>query len=858
MTFAVERAGNPLLGTSRRRKLCAAVTITAVLCAAAVGATVAARPAGAVDVYPAPTSGTWTVVGHGNGHGHGMSQYGARGAAARGLTAAQIVGFYYPNTTLTTAAERTVRVLLSGSTSSVPVAAAAGTTLSWPGGSVALPAVAGADQWRLVASGTGLAAQYHVAAGWKAYRAGLPAQADFGRAAGVTYYGNGAATAYRGSVGAIRSGASVLPINRLPLDSYVMGVVPNEMPASWAPAAVQSQAIAARTYARYAVEHNAGSPYDICDTTQCQVYGGLSSEQPASNAAVSATAHQIVSYGGAAAFTQFSADDGGWTTDGGQPYLVARADPYEQYANSPWFSWTRTVGTSDVAAAYGLRSVTQIKVLSRDGHGDWGGRVLTAEVDGISAAGAPVAVSTSGYALTSAMNLPHQWFTLQQSLPSAPLSVHSSVGDGTATVTWQPPTTSGSSAVTGYLVSATGLADRTLPASSRSVTLVGLANGAAATISVRAVSPVGRGAVTSVTVTPTASPSGLVALPTVRILDTRATHSRITPSTPYDLPVLGRGSIPASGVQSVLLSVAVLAPSSDGTLWISQTGEDRPVTSAYHFRRTGTVIVTAAVPVGATGRVHFAVSTGAVDVVVSQMGYQAAAGSPLRTTYPIRLGVPRSLDTVSGTPMQIAGRAGVPVGARLALIQLNASSFTTAPASLTVFADGTARPNGVQLGLDAHGVATDVLAVPLGADGAIRILSSRAGVGTSVTLLGYGAAGAVEHLEVTHQRPITDWTTGPQRAVTPAGTWFGATTSTAVPATSRSFYAQVTLVSPTSGTVTFTPSGGSAAQRVQVGYQAGIERTVGLWLIPGVRGGVVATSSSGTVTVGMAASAYLS
>ena len=40
-----------------------------------------------------------TIRGHGYGHGHGMSQYGAEGAALKGKSYRQIIGFYYPHTT---------------------------------------------------------------------------------------------------------------------------------------------------------------------------------------------------------------------------------------------------------------------------------------------------------------------------------------------------------------------------------------------------------------------------------------------------------------------------------------------------------------------------------------------------------------------------------------------------------------------------------------------------------------------------------------------------------------------------------------------------------------------------------------
>ena len=51
----------------------------------------------------------------------------------------------------------------------------------------------------------------------------------------------------------------------LPIDRYVQGVVPREVPAEWPAQAVRAQAVAARTYAAFEREA-ATSYYDICDT----------------------------------------------------------------------------------------------------------------------------------------------------------------------------------------------------------------------------------------------------------------------------------------------------------------------------------------------------------------------------------------------------------------------------------------------------------------------------------------------------------------------------------------------------------------------------------------------------------------
>jgi peptidoglycan hydrolase-like amidase len=400
--------------------------VVAVLSVASAAAVVGwSPPAGAASqVYPIPASGSVAVVGHGNGHGHGMSQYGARGAALQGLTAAQIVGFYYPGTSLVTMSPTTpLRVLLSGvGTAGSPYA----TVVAQPSLTVNGQAVnaAGATLYRLVPSccdTSGLVVQALQGSVWNSIIWGLGNIANFSNTQGFVrvQFANGISTDYWGSVGANISGG-YFTVNTVGLDQYTQGVAPREMSASWPAAAVQSQAIAARTYAEFAREHPGNAAYDICDTTQCQVYGGKT--RYAANGSVAWTdapavltgnSGQVLQYSGATIFSQFSASDGGWTTDGGKPYLIAQADPYDNAASGdPYLNWTVSVPVSQLASYYGLRTVTQIEITQRDGNGDWGGRVLAGYVSGVDASGTAQLIATSGYALQAAMGLPHNWFSL--------------------------------------------------------------------------------------------------------------------------------------------------------------------------------------------------------------------------------------------------------------------------------------------------------------------------------------------------------------------------------------------------------------------------------------------------------------
>jgi stage II sporulation protein D len=353
---------------------------------------------GGDQTYYVPVTHSWTIVGHGFGHGHGMSQYGAQGAALQGLSARQIVDFYYPGTTWSKA-RGTVRVLISADwTSDVQVRARRGLSVKDLGDGSAwrLPSSTGLDRWRLTPGKDGrTVVQLHDSRGWHRWRipGGRTAFAGDGQfqAPGpltlmVPSGSDLVGRRYRGilrSVRPFRGATSRDTVNVLPLDDYVKGVVPDEMPASWAPQALRAQAVAARTYGAWLRAQNPKRYYQLCDTTSCQVYGGVGSEQASSNAAADATAGKILTYRRRPAFTQFSASSGGWTAAGGVPYLVAKKDPYDGWSGNGVHSWTAVVSTASLESAHPeIGRLVDLRVTSRDGHGEWRGRVQQIVLDG--------------------------------------------------------------------------------------------------------------------------------------------------------------------------------------------------------------------------------------------------------------------------------------------------------------------------------------------------------------------------------------------------------------------------------------------------------------------------------------------
>jgi SpoIID/LytB domain protein len=354
------------------------------------------------EVLVPPSSGSWSVAGHGWGHGIGMSQWGAQGAALKGLSAEQILDFYYPGTVRTDIGQDyplRVRLLSASGGATVtagPVPGAAVTVVDGASGvRVTLPVGARAVITRSAGSFTVASLQgttrtpvtfngARTVAGAVWLDGGAPGQV-------WVYQPSGAGSRYVGSIQVNATGAGTAEtINHVPMEQYLRGVVPRESPSSWAPAALQAQSVAARSYA-LSVRAPSGSA-DLCDTTQCQVYSGSASVTAAgvvtelhaagTDAAIAATARNARYYGGGPAFTQFSSTNGGFSKAGSRPYLVARPDPYTGTApGDSRSSWTGTLTVAAVQQSCPAGGTLQRLTLSRDGNGDLGGRIAQARLE---------------------------------------------------------------------------------------------------------------------------------------------------------------------------------------------------------------------------------------------------------------------------------------------------------------------------------------------------------------------------------------------------------------------------------------------------------------------------------------------
>jgi stage II sporulation protein D len=143
-------------------------------------------------------------------------------------------------------------------------------------------------------------------------------------------------------------------VQSIGLETYVRGVVSAEVSASWPLAALEAQAVASRTYALTA--HAGGTKFDVYADTRSQVYRGVAAQTPQTDAAVAATAGQIVTYQGKAVATYFFASSGGRTENvedsfiGSQPepWLRGVVDQYEPHVDH--HTWKTALSFASAAA----------------------------------------------------------------------------------------------------------------------------------------------------------------------------------------------------------------------------------------------------------------------------------------------------------------------------------------------------------------------------------------------------------------------------------------------------------------------------------------------------------------------------
>lgn len=375
---------------------------------------------------PPTGEATLLINGAGDGHGVGMSQDGALGYARHGYTYAQILAHYYTATTLAPKSGAHVRVLLAGNRTRMAFsgAAHAGRRRLNPHATYTVNftrsgriALRGPKRLALTVPSLTVTGSHPLT---------LVGTAENGVRDG----------AYRGALEfAPAQHGGMNAIDVVGLEQYVRGTISGEMPPSWPAPALQAQAVACRTYA---LTSHANAKFDLYADTRSQMYRGVSSETPATDAATSATAGQIVTYQGRPAITYFFASSGGETENvenafpgaEPQPWLKGVPDPYDA---GPLHTWT--VSMSFAEAQQRLGSLVQgtlegIEVLRRG----YSPRIVSANV-----LGSRGRTKVSGPQLAAALGLYGTWAYFSVRTPSGTTPEPDQSGRPPGSAAGEPP-----------------------------------------------------------------------------------------------------------------------------------------------------------------------------------------------------------------------------------------------------------------------------------------------------------------------------------------------------------------------------------------------------------------------------------
>jgi stage II sporulation protein D len=156
----------------------------------------------------------------------------------------------------------------------------------------------------------------------------------------------------------IRSRAGTLElVVRLPVESYVEGVVASESTGADTMESLKALAVVVRTFALH--EAHGHADYDLCDSTHCQLlrWGAKGERGPRAHMATLQTAGETLWFHGQRALGYFSKDCGGrtaavdevWPRARAMPYLVSRADPY--CVRDGGREWASEITRADLTAA---------------------------------------------------------------------------------------------------------------------------------------------------------------------------------------------------------------------------------------------------------------------------------------------------------------------------------------------------------------------------------------------------------------------------------------------------------------------------------------------------------------------------
>lgn len=217
----------------------------------------------------------------------------------------------------------------------------------------------GGEAWRVERDAAGTRVRAISASGSTSWQRALRARASSGL---VTVN----AKRYRGTLAVVPVDTGIVVVNHLGMEDYLRGVIPIELGTRNEAelAALETQTVAARTYAYNRMASAVAQPFDVKGSIADQAYGGYDVEYALANSAIDRTRDLVLLYDGRPANAVYSSTCGGttarasevWRATPDQPYLVPVSDAIagtdRHYCDiAPRFRWTRALEAAELNAA---------------------------------------------------------------------------------------------------------------------------------------------------------------------------------------------------------------------------------------------------------------------------------------------------------------------------------------------------------------------------------------------------------------------------------------------------------------------------------------------------------------------------
>ncbi|HBC73807.1 MAG: hypothetical protein A2008_06960 [Candidatus Wallbacteria bacterium GWC2_49_35] len=185
---------------------------------------------------------------------------------------------------------------------------------------------------------------------------------------------------YRGKFLVTAGAGGLTVINTVALEDYLKAVVPSEMEPNAGIEALKAQAVVARTYAIATRGKHKSAGYDLCNTTCCQVYKGVSEENAKTNRAVESTRALVILHSDKPINAYYCASCGGRTESVEEAWPGAKAVKYAKTVDCPYcakddkMSWKYKINQGEFVAkmrdaGFNIDGVSSAKLYDKTGSG---------------------------------------------------------------------------------------------------------------------------------------------------------------------------------------------------------------------------------------------------------------------------------------------------------------------------------------------------------------------------------------------------------------------------------------------------------------------------------------------------------